>query len=178
VESCVVCHDANRVSSTVMTSGIVDAGVGLNEAYQMKRMIHGIHGNSKRTTPFTHGNVVVGAFDKTGKLVTAGTFLADQKLTIGGVSTTVVPAGTPVAAGTTFAGIATIVDTAGRALGYTGTAVASAENYAAEVAYPTGGPQLRRLPRQWLLEAGPGHARRRGQQGKALRMPPTRTPGR
>ncbi len=136
VESCVICHDANRVSSTVMTSGIVDAGVGLNEAYQMKRMIHGIHGNSKRTTPFTHGNVVVGAFDKTGKLVTAGTFLADQKLTIGGVSTTVVPAGTPVAAGTTFAGIATIVDTAGRALGYTGTAVASAENYAAEVAYP------------------------------------------
>ena len=57
VEACVVCHDANRVSSTVMTSGL-----SLNESYQFKRMIHGIHGNSKRTYPFTHGNTVVGNF--------------------------------------------------------------------------------------------------------------------
>lgn len=57
VESCVICHDPNRASSTVMTNGLV-----LNEAYQMKRMIHGIHGNSKRLYPFTHGNAVVGAF--------------------------------------------------------------------------------------------------------------------
>ena len=39
VEACVVCHDANRVSSTVMTNGLA-----LNESYQFKRMIHGIHG--------------------------------------------------------------------------------------------------------------------------------------
>ncbi len=136
VESCVICHDANRVSSTVMTSGIVDQGVGLNEAYQMKRMIHGIHGNSKRTTPFTHGNVVVGAFDKTGKLITAGSFLADYKVKVSGVDVVAVPAGTPVAVGTTFDGIAQIIDSAARAKGYTGTFIASAENYAAEVAYP------------------------------------------
>ena len=52
-----VCHDANRASSTVMTNGLA-----LNESYQFKRMIHGIHGNSKRLYPFTHGNTVVGAF--------------------------------------------------------------------------------------------------------------------
>ena len=57
VEACVVCHDPNRASSTVMTSGLT-----LNEPYQMKSMIHGIHGNSKRLYPFTHGNAVVGAF--------------------------------------------------------------------------------------------------------------------
>lgn len=57
VEACVVCHDANRVSTTVMTNGSA-----LNESYQFKRMIHGIHGNSKRTYPFTNGNKVVGAF--------------------------------------------------------------------------------------------------------------------
>ncbi len=116
VEACSVCHDANKVSSTVMTSGNVDAGVGLNESYQMKRMIHGIHTNSKRTYPFTHGNVVVGAFDKTGKLTTAGSFLADQKLTIGGVSTVVITAGTPVPVGTTFDGIAKMINDAGTAL--------------------------------------------------------------
>jgi OmcA/MtrC family decaheme c-type cytochrome len=57
VEACVVCHDANRMSSTKMTNGL-----DLNESYQFKRMIHGIHGNSKRFYPFTHGNTVVGAF--------------------------------------------------------------------------------------------------------------------
>lgn len=57
VEACVVCHDANRMSSTIMTNGLA-----LNESYQFKRMIHGIHGNSKRFHPFTYGNKVVGAF--------------------------------------------------------------------------------------------------------------------
>jgi OmcA/MtrC family decaheme c-type cytochrome len=59
VESCVVCHDANRVSSTVMTNGLA-----LNESYQLKRLIHGVHGNSKRIYPFTNGNLTQGVFDK------------------------------------------------------------------------------------------------------------------
>ena len=57
VESCALCHDQNRMSSTVMTSG-----QSLQENYSFKRMIHGIHGNSRRLYPFTHGNLVVGAF--------------------------------------------------------------------------------------------------------------------
>ena len=79
VEACVVCHDPNRMSSTVMTNSLA-----LNESYQFKRMIHGIHGNSKRTYPFTHGNPVQGLFDKTGKLTQSGSFLADQRVTING----------------------------------------------------------------------------------------------
>lgn len=71
VEACVVCHDPNRVSSTVMTNGLA-----YNESYQFKRMIHGIHGGSRRTTPFTHGNKVVGAFNKDGSSVTGGAPLA------------------------------------------------------------------------------------------------------
>jgi OmcA/MtrC family decaheme c-type cytochrome len=55
VEACVVCHDPDRMSSTVMADGS-----GWNESYQFKRMIHGIHGGQKRTYPFTHGNKVVG----------------------------------------------------------------------------------------------------------------------
>jgi len=58
VDACVLCHDANRVSSTVMTNGMA-----LNESYQFKRLIHGVHGNSKRTYPFTIGNMTQGAFD-------------------------------------------------------------------------------------------------------------------
>jgi OmcA/MtrC family decaheme c-type cytochrome len=73
VEACVVCHDANRASSTVMTNGLV-----LNESYQFKRMIHGIHGNSKRTYPFTHGNKVVDAFNKDGSSSTGGAPLASD----------------------------------------------------------------------------------------------------
>lgn len=68
VEACVVCHDANRASSTIMTNGLA-----YNESYQFKRMIHGIHGNSKRTYPFTHGNKVAGTFGKDGVLKTVGT---------------------------------------------------------------------------------------------------------
>jgi len=57
VESCALCHDALRSSSTVMTNG-----QNLQESYQFKRMIHGIHGSSKRIHPFTYGNAAVGAF--------------------------------------------------------------------------------------------------------------------
>jgi OmcA/MtrC family decaheme c-type cytochrome len=132
VESCVLCHDANRVSSTVMTNGLA-----LNESYQFKRMIHGIHGNSKRQFPFTHGNLVQGIFDKTGKLTSAGAFMNSYSTTINGTSTLVISAGTAVAAGNTFQTISELVTSAARAKGYTGTAaLAAVENYAAEVAWP------------------------------------------
>ena len=132
VEACAVCHDINRASNgNMMTNGLA-----LYESYQFKRMIHGIHGNSKRTTPFTHGNKVQGVFSKAGALTAAGSFFADQKVTIGGVSTTVVPAGTAVAVGATFQSIADLTTAAARTAGYTGSAVAAAENYAAEVAWP------------------------------------------
>jgi OmcA/MtrC family decaheme c-type cytochrome len=72
VEACQVCHDANKMSSTKMTNGL-----DLNESYHFKRMIHGIHGNSKRTYPFTHGNTVVGAFNKDGTSATGGAPLAE-----------------------------------------------------------------------------------------------------
>jgi OmcA/MtrC family decaheme c-type cytochrome len=71
VEACVLCHDANRMSSTKMTNGL-----DFNESYQFKRMIHGIHGSSKRTFPFTHGNKVVDAFNKDGTSATGGAPLA------------------------------------------------------------------------------------------------------
>jgi OmcA/MtrC family decaheme c-type cytochrome len=68
VEACVVCHDPNRASNgNMMTNGL-----NLYEPYQLKRMIHGIHGNSRRVNPFTHGNKVVGAFNKDGTSMTAG----------------------------------------------------------------------------------------------------------
>jgi OmcA/MtrC family decaheme c-type cytochrome len=73
VEACSVCHDPNRMSSTIMTNGLA-----LNEAYQFKRMIHGIHGNSRRTYPFTHGNAVVDAFNKDGTSATGGPPLAED----------------------------------------------------------------------------------------------------
>ncbi|EHR69671.1 decaheme c-type cytochrome, OmcA/MtrC family [Burkholderiales bacterium JOSHI_001] len=72
VEACVVCHDANRAGSgNMMTNGL-----NLYESYQFKRMIHGIHGNSKRSYPFTHGNAVVGVFNKDGSSATGGAALA------------------------------------------------------------------------------------------------------
>ena len=74
VDACVLCHDANRVSSTVMTNGMA-----LNESYQFKRLIHGVHGNSKRTYPFTNGNTVVGAFNMDGTSATGGDSLSQQK---------------------------------------------------------------------------------------------------
>jgi OmcA/MtrC family decaheme c-type cytochrome len=99
-----------------MTSGLT-----LNESYQFKRMIHGIHGNSKRAYPFTHGNPVYGAFNKSGVLSTTGTAAYDFKLKDG----TPVKAGATVAAGQGFANWLT-----GNPPG------APPENYAAEVAYP------------------------------------------
>jgi len=117
VEACQVCHDANRASSTVMTSGLT-----LNESYQFKRMIHGIHGNSKRTYPFTHGNPVYGSFTKDGILLTTGTAATAFKL----------KNGTNVAVGATLA--------PGGGEGFAnwlvGNPPAPPENYAAEVAYP------------------------------------------
>ncbi len=53
-------------------------GLALNESYQFKRMIHGIHGNSKRTSPFTHGNTVVGVFNMDGSSATGGAPLSAQ----------------------------------------------------------------------------------------------------
>ncbi len=73
VEACVVCHDVNRASSTIMTNGMA-----LNESYQFKRMIHGIHGNSKRFFPFTYGNKVIGVFNKDGTSATGGAPLSAQ----------------------------------------------------------------------------------------------------
>ena len=132
VESCALCHDQNRASSsTVMTNGMA-----LQENYSFKRMIHGIHGNSKRTTPFTHGNPVQGPFSKSGTLLASGIFLNDY--TIRGFAPIVVPAGTPVAAGSTFLTIEDQINAAAKSLGYTGGPV-TIENYAAEVAYPAVG---------------------------------------
>jgi len=134
VEACALCHDANRVSSTVMTNGLA-----LNESYQFNRMIHGIHGNSKRVYPFTHGNPVQGAFSKAGVLAASGgLFLADYSIrgfTPTSGPATFIKAGTPVAAGATFQTIGQLITDAARPLGYTGSTVAI-ENYAAEVAYP------------------------------------------
>jgi hypothetical protein len=131
VESCALCHDPLRSSSTVMTNGLA-----LQESYHFKRMIHGIHGTTRRTFPFTHGNVVQGPFSKDGVLAGGGLFLNEQRVTIGGVSTVVIAAGTPVAAGETFVTIAEIIDQAARGKGYTGAPIEPALNYAAEVAYP------------------------------------------
>ena len=132
VEQCVVCHDVNRMSSTVMTNGMA-----LNESYQFKRMIHGIHGGAARSYAFTHGNAVVGEFGKDGVLgPLGGRFLADQKVTIKGVSTTVIPAGTLVAPGATFQTIADMINTARANAGYTGTPAVAADNFSAEVAWP------------------------------------------
>jgi len=134
VEACALCHDALRVSSTVMTNGLA-----LNESYQFNRMIHGIHGNSKRVYPFTHGNPVQGAFSKDGVLATpGGSFLTAYSIrgftpTTG--PATFIAAGAPVAAGETFLTIGQLITDAARPLGYTGSTVAI-ENYAAEVAYP------------------------------------------
>lgn len=132
VEACVVCHDANRMSTTVMANGLA-----LNESYQFKRMIHGIHGGAARSYPFTHGNPVMGVFSMDGILGAAGgSFLADQTATIGGVSKIVIPAGTLVAPGATFQTIADMINTARTSAGYTGTAAAAADNFSAEVAWP------------------------------------------
>jgi OmcA/MtrC family decaheme c-type cytochrome len=117
VEACQLCHDQNRYSSTVMTNGMA-----LSENYSFKRMIHGIHGSSKRTYPFTHGNNVIGAFNKAGLLTLDGLIASSAN---------------PAPAGTLFQPYSTgVVVPAGTALGASGSDV---ENYAAEVAYPAVG---------------------------------------
>ncbi|MDP1691470.1 MAG: OmcA/MtrC family decaheme c-type cytochrome [Burkholderiaceae bacterium] len=114
VEACVMCHDANRSTSTIMSNGLA-----LFESHQFKRLIHGIHGNSKRTAPFTHGNKVIGPFSKEGVLLANGVGSALSSATVSA------PLGTlfePWSTSTVFV---------------TGTAFASdVENYAAEVAWP------------------------------------------
>ena len=121
VEACALCHDQNRYSNTVMTDGRA-----LSENYSFKRMIHGIHGNSKRQYPFTHGNNVIGAFDRS-------TFLLTMDGLIAASTSNIISA----PAGTLFQPFSTgVVVPAGTALGDSG---ASVENYAAEVAYPAVG---------------------------------------
>jgi OmcA/MtrC family decaheme c-type cytochrome len=150
VEACALCHDQNRMSSTVMTSGLA-----LQENYGFKRMIHGIHGNSKRTTPFTHGNPVRGVFSKAGELqAPGGVFLNDY--TIRNFAPIVVPAGTAVAAGATFQTIEDLIAAAAGNAGYTGERQ-TIENYAAEVRYPALGLNCNacHVNDSWKRDAGP-----------------------
>lgn len=132
VEACALCHDQNRFSSTVMTNGRA-----LSENYSFKRMIHGIHGNSKRTYPFTHGNAVIGEFSKAGLLLATG-FASGTAATA--------PLGTPLlpfATTTSFAA---------------GTPFASGvENYAAEVRYPALGLNCNacHVNDSWKRDLGP-----------------------
>ena len=126
VEACALCHDANRASSGNMMTN----GSALYESYQFKNMIHGIHGNSKRTYPFNHGNKVVGKFSKVGALTTTGYIFADVSLRS---PTTVLPlAGTTFAIGDTFETIDALINAADTGYG----SRQSTENYAAEVAWP------------------------------------------
>jgi OmcA/MtrC family decaheme c-type cytochrome len=76
-QACIVCHDPNRASSTVMT-----AGLQLNEAYEFNRLIHGIHGNAMRYFPFTNGNKVVGAFCNPANPDPAAQAACDPALTL------------------------------------------------------------------------------------------------
>lgn len=71
VEACVLCHDPMRMSSGKLTNGL-----DINESRQFKRLIHGIHGNSKRTFPFAPGNQAVAAFNKDGTRIGGGAALA------------------------------------------------------------------------------------------------------
>jgi OmcA/MtrC family decaheme c-type cytochrome len=159
VEACALCHDQNRVSSTVMTNGMA-----LQENYSFKRMIHGIHGSSKREFPFTHGNPVQGRFRKDGTLLADGIFLNDY--TIRGFAPVIFAAGTPVAAGATLLSIEEMIDAAARNAGYTG-ARATIENYAAEVAYPAVGLNCNgcHVNDSWKQDRGP--------LGSAVRVPRT-----
>jgi len=133
VEACVLCHDQNRFSSTVMTNGRA-----LSENYAFKRMIHGIHGNSKRTYPFTHGNNVIGAFDiKTFKLISSGFVSGTAANAPLGTLLLPFPTTTPVPAGTPFP--------------------STVENYAAEVRYPALGLNCNacHVNNSWATDRGP-----------------------
>jgi OmcA/MtrC family decaheme c-type cytochrome len=132
VEACVLCHDQNRFSSTVMTNGRA-----LSENYSFKRMIHGIHGNSKRVYPFTHGNAVIGEFSKEGLLLATG--FANGTAATAPVGTPMLPFATATSfpAGTPFA--------------------SGVENYAAEVAYPSVGLNCNgcHVNDSWKRDLGP-----------------------
>jgi OmcA/MtrC family decaheme c-type cytochrome len=67
--SCVVCHDANRSSATVMTSGQTVGNAPMNESYQAKYMIHAIHAGQMRIYPYTDGNLVFGKFNRQCELL-------------------------------------------------------------------------------------------------------------
>jgi OmcA/MtrC family decaheme c-type cytochrome len=67
VDACPICHNANRASTTLMTDPNADvlpvfpdtspfAGRTFSQTFQFKNMIHGIHGGSRRSSPYTHGN--------------------------------------------------------------------------------------------------------------------------
>jgi OmcA/MtrC family decaheme c-type cytochrome len=68
VQSCPICHNANRASTTLMTESeeievlpyfpdtSLFAGRTFNRIYEFKNMIHGIHGSEQRAAPYTHGN--------------------------------------------------------------------------------------------------------------------------
>ena len=67
VDACPICHNVNRASTTLMTDPNGDvlpvfpvtslfAGRTFNQSFQFKNMIHGIHGGSRRSSPYTHGN--------------------------------------------------------------------------------------------------------------------------
>jgi OmcA/MtrC family decaheme c-type cytochrome len=66
VVACAVCHTPNQASSTEMSDEIVDGGVvepvipgtniRMNQSYEFKTMIHGIHGAEARATPYMHGD--------------------------------------------------------------------------------------------------------------------------
>lgn len=132
VESCALCHDQNRFSTTVMTNGLA-----LSENYSFKRMIHGIHGNSKRTYPFTHGNAVIGPFSKAGLLLDVG--FARGTAANAPVGTPWLPFATATSfpVGTPFP--------------------ASVENYAAEVTYPAVGLNCNgcHVNNSWQRDLGP-----------------------
>ncbi len=133
VEACVICHDQDRFSSTVMTNGLA-----LSENFGFKRMIHGIHGNSRRIAPFTHDNEVIGVFSKDGILGPAGGFTSG--------SSSDAPLGTPQIPFATTTAVA-----AGTPLG------ADATNYAAEVAYPAVGLNCDgcHVNSSWRADRGP-----------------------
>jgi len=131
VESCVVCHDPNRMSATVMTNGLA-----MQESYQFKRFIHGIHGNGKRVFPFTSGNRVSGQFNDLGVLLTDGVFLSNYSVTIGGTPKVVIPAGTTVAAGESLTTITGLINTTATAAGYAGAPIAAPINFAEHAPWP------------------------------------------
>jgi OmcA/MtrC family decaheme c-type cytochrome len=147
VEACSVCHDQNRYSSTVMTNGRA-----LSENYSFKRMIHGIHGTSKRAYPFTHGNNVIGAFDKAGILL--GRFDSAGQLTLPGLIAASTSSSVSAPAGVLFQPYSTGVEVAiGTPLGASGSVV---DNYAAEVAYPGVGLNCNacHVNNSWKLDLG------------------------